>query len=94
MVLLLTVGAPLGENFLQGLAGRFMEGTLWGQTSGVLRCLIFALLHFYVLQFVPVLIAGIRGVLFIRSKSLRSFLGSFYVNSLVLVFWLFPIFQN
>jgi len=94
MVLLLTVGAPLGEElFFRGLLVDLWKERYGAKRAVFFAALIFALLHFYVLQFVPVLIAGILlGVLFIRSKNLFvPFLAHSIVNSLVLVFWLFNL---
>ncbi len=90
-VLLLTIGAPLGEElFFRGLLI-----DLWAEHYGTKKAvffaaLIFAFLHFYVLQFIPVLISGILlGILLIRSKSIGvSIFAHATVNSLVLLSWL------
>lgn len=90
--LLLTIGAPLGEElFFRGLLV-----DLWAERYGTKKAiffaaLIFAFLHFYVLQFIPVLISGILlGIIFVRSKNIFvPIIAHSAVNSLVLLIWLF-----
>ena len=83
MVFLLTLVAPIGEEL-------FFRGLLVGTKRAIfLAALVFALLHFYVLQFIPVLIAGILlGILFVRSENVFvPIIAHATVNSLVLFFW-------
>ena len=92
--LLLTVGAPLGEElFFRGLLVDLWSERL-GSTKAILAAgLVFALLHFYVLQFVPVLVSGIiLGILFVRSQNiLVPILAHSVVNTLVLLIWLLSL---
>lgn len=90
MVFLLTLGAPLGEElFFRGLLVDLWEERFGTKKAIFFAALIFALLHFYVLQFIPVLIAGILlGVLFIRSKNVFiPIIAHATANGLVLLFW-------
>lgn len=90
MVFLLTLGAPLGEElFFRGLLVDLWKERFGTKKAIFFAALIFALLHFYVLQFIPVLIAGILlGVLFIRSKNVFiPIIAHATANGLVLLFW-------
>jgi len=71
-VLLLLVGAPLGEElFFRGLLVSLLRSRLGALQAVLLAGLLFALMHFYLLQFVPVLVSGIvLGLLFVRSDSI------------------------
>lgn len=72
VMFLLVFGAPLGEElFFRGfiLAGL---GEKMGKTHAILlSSLLFAVLHFYFIQFIPVLLSGIYlGILFVRTKKI------------------------
>ena len=71
-VILLLIGAPLGEElFFRGLLVDLLRDRVGTIRAVFLGALLFALLHFYILQFVPVLISGvILGLLFVRSKNI------------------------
>lgn len=89
--LLLTIGAPLGEElFFRGLLVDMWQKRYGTKKAVLLAALIFASLHFYVLQFIPVLISGVLlGILFVRSKSVRvPIIAHATVNGLVLAVWL------
>lgn len=91
VVLLLTIGAPLGEElFFRGLLLSLWKDRYGAKKAVFFSALTFALLHFYVLQFIPVLVAGVLlGILFVHSKNIVvSIIAHSTVNSLVLVFWL------
>jgi membrane protease YdiL (CAAX protease family) len=91
MVFLLTLGAPLGEElFFRGLMVDLWKERLGTKGAVFLAALLFAFLHFYVLQFVPVLIAGtLLGILFVRTKSIVvPIIAHAVVNTLVLFVWL------
>ncbi len=87
-VLLVLVGAPLGEElFFRGLLVSLLRERLKAKWAVTLAALLFALLHFYTLQFLPVLVSGILlGLLFIRSGSiLVPITAHFTVNALALL---------
>lgn len=72
--LLVVIGAPLGEEvFFRGaLLGRLTEavGPAWAL---ILTSLVFAALHLYVIQFLPVMIAGIYlGMIVLRTRDLTK----------------------
>lgn len=71
-VILLLIGAPLGEElFFRGLLVDLLRDRVGTIRAVFLGALLFALLHFYTLQFVPVLISGvILGLLFVRAKNI------------------------
>lgn len=91
MVFLLTLGAPIGEElFFRGLLVDLWKERYGTGKAVLLAALLFALMHFYVLQFVPVLLSGIfLGILFARSENvLVPIIAHAAVNSLVLCVWL------
>lgn len=93
-MLLLTVGAPLGEElFFRGLLVDLWRETLGARAAILLGAVLFAFLHFYVLQFIPVLISGIvLGILFVRFENVVvPIFADSVVNSLVLVIWLWAL---
>ncbi len=86
--LLVLVGAPLGEElFFRGLLMELLRERMGVKRAVFLAALLFALLHFYTLQFVPVLISGmVLGLLLIRSGSiLVPITAHFTVNALGLL---------
>ncbi|MCK9524477.1 MAG: CPBP family intramembrane metalloprotease [Limnochordia bacterium] len=90
MVLLLTIGTPVGEElFFRGLLLNLWKERFGAKKAVFFSALIFALLHFSVLQFVPLLIAGILlGMLLVRSESIAvPMIAHCTVNSLVLILW-------
>ncbi len=90
IVFLLTLVAPIGEElFFRGLLVDLWKDRMGTKRAIFLAALVFALLHFYVLQFIPVLIAGILlGILFVRSENVFvPIIAHATVNSLVLFFW-------
>lgn len=92
--LLLTIGAPLGEElFFRGLLVDLWKDSLGAKKAVFLVALIFTFLHSYVLQFIPVLVSGlILGILFVRSGNVFvPILAHAVVNTLVLVIWLFGL---
>lgn len=94
MVLLLTVGAPIGEEmFFRGLLVGFWKKHLGAKKAIFFSALIFGLLHFYTLQFIPVLISGILlGVLFLKTGNvLVPIIAHSVTNCLVLFVWLFRL---
>ena len=92
-MLLLTVGAPLGEElFFRGLLVDLWRETLGARAAILLGAVLFAFLHFYVLQFIPVLISGIVLGILLCALKMSLFLSSHsVVNSLVLVIWLWAL---
>lgn len=89
-IILLIFGAPLGEElFFRGLLVDLWKERLGTKKAVFLGALIFAGLHFYVLQFVPVLVSGIiLGLLFTRSKNiLIPVMAHSVVNGLILLAW-------
>lgn len=87
-MLMLILGAPLGEElFFRGLMVSLLKERTGAKAAVLLSALLFALLHFYTLQFLPVLVSGIiLGHLFVRSGSiLVPFAAHCVVNSLALV---------
>ncbi|NMB21334.1 MAG: CPBP family intramembrane metalloprotease [Firmicutes bacterium] len=94
IVLLLVVGAPLGEElFFRGLLLNLWRERYGGKKAVIFSALTFALLHFYLLQFVPVLIAGVLlGILFVRTENIViPIIAHATANSLVLLAWLFSL---
>lgn len=91
IMLLLVIGAPLGEElFFRGL---LLDG--WKRRFGAKKAiffaaLLFAVLHFYILQFIPVLVAGIiLGIMFVRTENIFvPIIAHAIVNALVLLVWL------
>lgn len=71
-VLLLLVGAPVGEElFFRGLLVVLLRDRHGAYGAILLSTLLFTALHFYVLQFIPVFISGVLlGLLFIRSENI------------------------
>ncbi|HBG02027.1 MAG TPA: hypothetical protein DDW87_10705 [Firmicutes bacterium] len=89
--LLLTIGAPLGEElFFRGLLVDLWKESLGAKQAVFVVALVFAFLHFYVLQFIPVLLSGlILGILFVHSENVFvPILAHAVANILVLVIWL------
>lgn len=88
VIVLLIVGAPLGEElfFRQLLLTSWREslGTRW---AIFLSALLFALLHFYLVQFIPVLLAGIiLGIMFVRTDNIAiPIIAHAFVNTVVLL---------
>lgn len=88
-VLLLIIGAPLGEElFFRGFLLMSWKSALGVRKAVFLTALLFAVLHFYLVQFIPVLIAGIfLGLVFIRTENIAiPIIAHAFVNSMVLVF--------
>lgn len=86
-VLLLLVGAPLGEElFFRGLLVNLLKERLGDGKAVLLAALLFAALHFYTLQFLPVFLSGAAlGLLLIRSGSIFVPMAAhFAVNALAL----------
>lgn len=88
VIFLLIIGAPLGEELF---FRRFLLST-WQQAFGTkwaifLSSLLFAVLHFYLVQFIPVLLAGIMlGVIYVRTNNIMiSVIAHAVVNTIVLV---------
>lgn len=91
VMLLLVVGAPLGEElFFRGLLVDLLNERFGAKRAIFFAALLFAALHFYVLQFIPVLLAGIiLGILFIRSENIYiSIIAHAVANGLTLLVWL------
>lgn len=91
IVLLLILGAPLGEElFFRGLLLNLWRERYGTKKAIFFSALTFALLHFYLLQFIPVLIAGILlGLLYAHTKNIMvPIIAHSTVNSLVLLTWL------
>lgn len=91
MVLLLTIGAPIGEElFFRGLLVDLWKERYGTGKAVLASSVVFALLHFYVLQFVPVLLSGIfLGILFVRSENIAvPIIAHSAVNSIALAVWL------
>ncbi|HPT84051.1 MAG TPA: CPBP family intramembrane metalloprotease, partial [Limnochordia bacterium] len=87
-MLLLLVGAPLGEElFFRGLLVSLLRERLRAAPAVLLAALLFALLHFYTLQFVPVLVSGVLlGLLYVRTGSIIVPIAAhFAVNALALM---------
>jgi len=87
-MLLLLVGAPLGEElFFRGLLVNLLRERLRAAPAVLLAALLFALLHFYTLQFVPVLVSGVLlGLLYVRTGSIIVPIAAhFAVNALALM---------
>lgn len=88
MILLLVLGAPLGEElFFRGLLIELWRKRLGARWAIFLSALLFAVLHFYTLQFVPVLVAGMfLGLIFVRTNNIYvSVTAHAFVNGLALV---------
>mgnify|MGYP003768148813 FL=1 len=88
IMLLLIMGAPLSEElFFRGLLLDFWKERLGAVKSTFLAALIFALLHFYLIQFIPVLAAGILlGFMFIRTENIFTpIIAHGVANTLVLL---------
>lgn len=88
---LLVLGAPLGEElFFRGLLVDLWTERLGKVKAVLLSALLFALLHFYVLQFIPVLVSGVLlGLLFVCSRNIYvPVIAHAIVNGLVLLVWL------
>lgn len=94
-VMLLTVlGAPLSEElFFRGLLVDLLNERLGPKRAVFLAALLFAALHFYVLQFLPVLLAGILlGIIFLRSENIfLPIIAHAVVNGLTLLIWLLSL---
>lgn len=72
VVFLLIISAPVSEElFFRGLLLDYMRDVVGPGLANFTAALIFAMLHFYVVQFIPVLAAGIfLGILFLRSGNI------------------------
>ncbi|HHY10361.1 MAG TPA: CPBP family intramembrane metalloprotease [Firmicutes bacterium] len=72
IIFLLIVGAPLSEElFFRGLFLDFWRSKIGALRATLLAAAAFAVLHFYLIQFIPVLLAGILlGVMFVRSDNI------------------------
>lgn len=90
MGLMLIVGAPLSEElFFRGLILDSLKEHVGAGTAVFLAALLFAGLHFYFIQFIPVLAAGILlGRMFIRSENLfLPIVAHAVTNALALAAW-------
>lgn len=91
VILLLVLGAPLGEElFFRGLLTDLWKMRLGTWRAVLSAALFFAVLHFYLLQFIPVLLSGIiLGALFVRTENISiPIVAHAVVNGLVLLMWL------
>lgn len=92
IMFLLILGAPLAEElFFRGLLIDLWQEKVGAKQAVFYSALLFAVMHFYLLQFIPVLLAGLcLGFLFLRTEDLLvPILAHAVVNGLVLVSWLF-----
>lgn len=69
---LVAVGAPLSEEiFFRGIVLNGLRRRYSAVTALLVSAALFAVVHFYVIQFLPVLISGLLlGLLFLRRRSL------------------------
>lgn len=91
-VLMLVVGAPLSEElFFRGLVLDSWKDRIGAEKAVFFAALLFAVLHFYLIQFVPVLTAGIfLGIMFVRGENLAVPICAHAVsNALALIAWFF-----
>jgi membrane protease YdiL (CAAX protease family) len=89
-VLTLVVGAPLSEElFFRGLILDKLRERQSTASALIITALIFAVVHFYLIQFAPVLAAGIvLGVIFIRTENLLvPIIAHAVSNGLALIAW-------
>lgn len=72
IIFLLIIGAPLSEEILfRGLFLDFWRSKIGSFKATLWAATVFAVLHFYLIQFVPVLIAGILlGIMFVRTENI------------------------
>lgn len=88
IMFLLVFGAPVSEEFFfRGLLTGFLNEKIGAAKAVFFSALLFAVLHFYILQFLPVLVAGILlGRIFIRTENIFiPILAHSLVNSIALV---------
>lgn len=94
VMLLLVVGAPLSEElFFRGLLADLLSERVGPRRAVLIAALLFTVLHFYVLQFIPVLFAGIiLGILFVRTENIFiSIIAHAVVNAVTLLAWLLAL---
>lgn len=87
---LMTIGAPLSEElFFRGALLSELRGFIPEKKAIVITALCFALVHFYVIQALPVFISGlILGILFIAKGSLiRPLVAHATVNMIALLIY-------
>ena len=87
VIFLVTISAPISEElFFRGLLLDSMREIVGPSWATFTAALVFALLHFYVVQFIPVLAAGILlGVMFLRSGNIyRPMIAHSTANALAL----------
>lgn len=90
MGFMLIVGAPLSEElFFRGLILDSLKERIGAGTAVFLAALLFAGLHFYFIQFMPVLAAGVLlGLMFIRTENLfLPVVAHAVTNALALAAW-------
>lgn len=87
VIVLLTVGAPIGEElFFRRFLITSWSPVLSTKWAVFLSSLLFAVLHFYLIQFIPVLLAGIAlGLIYVRTNNiLIPIIAHSVVNTVVL----------
>lgn len=85
---LVVIGAPLSEElFFRGLLLEALSNHVGDTYAVLLSALIFALVHFYLIQFIPVLLSGILlGRLYLKSRGItRPLIAHMVVNGIVLL---------
>ena len=88
VVILLIIAAPLGEElFFRGFLLAKWKKSLGTRKAVVLTALLFAVLHFYLVQFIPVLVAGVvLGLMFVRTENIAiPIIAHAFVNTMVLL---------
>ncbi len=89
VALLLVIGAPLGEElFFRGAFLGFLTEVTSSKWALFISALCFALVHSYVIQFIPVFLSGlIFGLVFMKRKNILSPLVAHITANLISLFF-------
>ncbi len=91
---LVVIGAPVSEElFFRGAVLSGLRSILPDWLGITIAALFFAWVHFYIIQFLPIFLAGIvLGVLFIRSQTIiRPIVAHIVVNGIVFLVYFFSM---